>query len=114
MSGIWIFIWVFALIRLANYILSKEPAPVKVERTPSIKQPIPNLDRRPILKCYYVLNLEIGSTFNLDHVNKAYNNRLQEMSERREKGISPQYELKEYQSAKIVMTDLYKYGAFRN
>jgi hypothetical protein len=32
------------------------------------------------------------------------------MSEQREKGIAPKYELKEYQSAKIVMTDFYKYG----
>ena len=112
MSGLGIFIWVVAFIRLANYILSKEP--IKGDRKQSIQEPTPNLDKRPILKCYYVLNLELGSTFSLDDVNKAYYTRLQEMSERREKGIAPQYELKEYQSAKIVMTDFYKYAAFRN
>lgn len=114
MSGIWIFIWVVALIRLADYVLSKEPEPVKAEKTTSIPQPTSNLDKRPILKCYHLLNLKSGSTFTLDDVYKAYFKRLQEVSEQREKGIAPKHELKEYQSAKIVMTDFYKYGALRN
>ncbi len=112
MSGIWIFIWIGCLIRLADYIFSKEP--VKDERKSSIPQPTAFLDKRPILKCYHLLNLESGSTFTLNDVYKAYYKRLQEMSEQREKGIAPKYELKEYQSAKIVMTDFYKYAAFRN
>lgn len=112
MSGIWIFIWAVAFIRLGDFIFSKEP--VKPERKYSIPQPTANLDKLPILKCCYVLNLDPNSTFSLDDVNKAYYKRLQEMTEKREKGIAPQYELKEYQSAKIVMTDYYKYAAFRN
>jgi hypothetical protein len=114
MSGIWIFIWVFALIRLANYILSKEPESIKSEKTTSIPQPSANLDKRPLWKSYHILKLDSEETFTLDDVNKAYYKRLQEMSEQREKGITPKYELKEYQSAKLVMTDFYKYGAFRN
>ncbi|BDQ12734.1 hypothetical protein [Sediminibacterium sp. TEGAF015] len=114
MSGIWIFIWVFALIRLANYILSKELAPVKAEKKNSIPQPTFNLDKRPLSKSYHLLKLDDEPTFTLTDVNKAYYKRLQEMSDQREKGIAPKYELKEYQSAKVVMTDFYKYGAFRN
>lgn len=114
MSGIWIIIWVVALIRLADYILSKEPEPVKAEKTTSIPQPTSNLDKRPLSKCYHLLKLDDEPTFTLTDVNKAYYKRLQEMSELREIGIAPPYELKEYQSTKIVMTDFYKYGAFRN
>ncbi len=112
MSGIWIIIGVFALIRLANYILSKEP--VKAEKNHSIPHPTSNLDKRPLSKCYHLLKLDDEPTFTLTDVNKAYYKRLREMSEQRAKGIAPKYELKEYQSAKIVMTDFYKYGAFRN
>lgn len=112
MSLIWILIWVFGLLRLANYILSKEPA--KEEKTYSIQQPTANLDRYPILKCYYILNLDPTKNFSLEEVNKAYYRRLQEMSEQRDKGIAPQYELKEYQSAKKMMTDYYNYAAYRN
>lgn len=114
MSGISIFIWVFALIRLANYILSKEPAPVKAEEKHSIPQPTANLDKRPLSKSYHLLKLDDEPTFTLTDVNKAYYKRLQEMSDQREKGIAPKYELKEYQSAKVFMTDFYKYAAFRN
>jgi len=114
MSSIWIFIWVFALIRLANYILSKEPAPVKAEKTTSIPQPTSNLDKRPLSKSYHLLKLDDEPTFTLTDVNKAYYKRLQEMSDQREKGIAPKYELKEYQSAKIMIIDNYKYAAFRN
>ncbi|HQS25074.1 MAG TPA: hypothetical protein PLC18_13205 [Sediminibacterium sp.] len=114
MSVIWIIIWLATLIRLADFILSKEPEPVKAEKTTSIPQPTSNLDKRPLAKCYYLLKLDDEPTFTLTDVNKAYYKRLQEMSELREKGITPPYELKEYQSAKIVMTDFYKYGAFRN
>jgi hypothetical protein len=114
MSGIWIFIWVGCLIRLADYIFSKEPEPVIAEKTTSIPQPTSNLDKRPLSKSYHLLKLDDEPTFTLTDVNKAYYKRLQEMSEQREKGIAPKYELKEYQSAKIVMTDFYKYGAFKN
>ncbi|WP_026764604.1 hypothetical protein [Sediminibacterium salmoneum] len=114
MSGIWIIIWVFALIRLANYILSKEPAPVKAEKKNSIPQPNAQLDRHPLIKSCYILNIDPYSSFSLDDVNRAYYRRLQEMSEQREKGVVPKYELKECQSAKIIITDNYKYAAFRN
>lgn len=114
MSGIWIFIWVFALIRLANYILTKEPESVKAEKKNSIPQPTSKIDKRPLSKSYHLLKLDDEPTFTLTDVYKAYYKRLQEMSEQREKGIAPKYELKEYQSAKIVMTDFYKYAAFRN
>jgi hypothetical protein len=114
MSTIWGIIYLAGLIRLLDYILSKKPVPVKAEKTTSIPQPTSNLDKRPLSKCYHLLKLDDEPTFTLTDVNKAYYKRLQEMSEQRDKGIAPQYELKEYQSAKIVMTDFYKYGAFKN
>jgi hypothetical protein len=112
MFNFWIILFIWGLIRLADYIFSKES--VKAERTFSIPQPTANLDKRPLSKYYHLLKLDDEPTFTLTDVNKAYYKRLQEMSEQREKGITPKYELKEYQSAKIVMTDFYKYGAFRN
>lgn len=114
MSTIWGIIYLAGLIRLVDYILSKKPGPVKDEKKYSIPQPTSNLDKRPLSKCYHLLKLDDEPTFTLTDVNKAYYKRLQEISEQREKGITPKYELKEYQSAKIVMTDFYKYGAFRN
>lgn len=115
MSVVWIIIWIVGLLRLANYILSKETtAPVKAEKIYSIPQPTANLDRYPILKCYYILNLDPTRNFSLEDVNKAYYKRLQEMSALRGKGIKPEYELKEYQSAKKIMTDYYQYAAYRN
>ncbi len=114
MSTIWGIIYLAGLIRLVDYILTKKPEPVKAEKTTSIPQPTSNLDKRPLAKCYHLLQLDDEPTFTLTDVNKAYYKRLQEMSDLREKGITPPYELKEYQSAKIVMTDFYKYGAFRN
>lgn len=114
MSTIWGIIYLAGLIRLIDYILSKKPEPVKAEKMNSIPQPSSNLDKRPLLKCYHLLELDSEATFTLNDVNKAYYKRLQEMSDQKEKGIAPKYELKEYQSAKIVMTDFYKYAAFRN
>lgn len=99
---------------MANYVLSKESEPVKAEKTTSIPQPTSNLDKRPLSKCYHLLKLDDEPTFTLTDVNKAYYKRLQEMSGQKEKGIAPKYELKEYQSAKIVMTDFYKYASFKN
>ncbi len=84
------------------------------KKTYSLPQPEINLDKRPILKCYHILDLDPDITYTLYDFNKAYYKRLQEMSAFRAKGLKPTYELKECQSAKQVMTDFYKYGAFRN
>lgn len=112
MSSTLILLCIYALIKFMDYIIKTDMFDEKKDY--SLPQPKINLDKRPILKCYRVLNLDPDATYTLDDVNKAYYKRLQEMSAYREKGIEPTYELKEYQSAKQVMTDFYAYAAFRN
>src|SRR5574343_1881079 len=112
MSLTFILLCIYSLIKFMNFIIKTDLFDEKKEY--SLSEPKINLDKRPILKCYLVLNLDPDATYTLDDVNKAYYKRLQEMSASREKGIEPTYELKEYQSAKQVMTDFYAYAAFRN
>jgi len=112
MSTSLILLAIYGLIHFINFILRTDMFDDKKEY--SLPQPKINLDKRPILKCYHILNLDPDATYTLDDVNKAYYKRLQEMSASREKGIEPTYELKEYQSAKQVMNDFYAYAAFRN
>lgn len=112
MSTSLILLSIYGLIKLFDFIIKTDMFDEKKEY--SLPQPKINLDKRPILKCYHILNLDPDSTYTLDDVNKAYYKKLQEMSASREKGIEPTYELKEYQSAKQVMTDFYAYAAFRN
>ena len=102
MSSTLILLCIYALIKFMDYIIKTDMFDEKKDY--SLPQPKINLDKRPILKCYRVLNLNPDATYK----------RLQEMSASREKGIEPTYELKEYQSAKQVMTDFYAYAAFRN
>ena len=60
---------IYGLIKLFDFIIKTDMFDEKKEY--SLPQPKINLDKRPILKCYHILNLDPDSTYTLDDVNKA-------------------------------------------
>lgn len=81
---------------------------------PPIKEPKANLDLRPILKSYYLLQISYDTELGLEEVEKAYQKKLAEIAEIRKGGFSPKHDLPQIESAKAVLLDCYWYSAFRN
>lgn len=81
---------------------------------PPIKEPKANLDIRPILKSYYLLQIHLDTELGLEEVEMAYQKKLAEIVEIRKGGFTPMHDLPEIESARAVLIAYYCYAAFRN
>lgn len=81
---------------------------------PPIKEPKANLEVRPILKSYYLLQIQLGTELGLEEVEQAYQKKLTEIAEIRKRGFNPMYDLPVIESAREVLIDYYRYAAYRN
>lgn len=81
---------------------------------PPIKEPKANLDLRPILKSYYLLQISYDTELGLEDVEIAYQRKLAEIAEIRKGGFTPMHDLPQIECARAVLIDYYWYAAFRN
>lgn len=80
----------------------------------SNKEPKANLDVKPILKSYCLLQINSNTELGLEEVEKAYQKKLAEIAEIRRRGFTPIYDLPLIESARKVLIDYYRYAAYRN
>jgi len=79
-----------------------------------IKEPKANLDMQPILKSYYLLQIQSNTEWGLIEVEQAYQKKISEIAEIKKNGFTPFHDLSVIESAREVLTDYYKYAAYRN
>ena len=114
------FSWValfYGLVRVIKYVVDLEPSKTETltERTPrNYQQPQPPPDKTSMRISFAILDLKPSIPICIDDVNRAYYQQLSKASEERAKGISPGFELRDYQEARKYLIDFCAFMAYRN
>ncbi len=113
MEIVWKLIGILSLINLLRMLFftdytrwDDKPAP--------IKEPKSNLELRPLLKCYYLLQIDPQSEIGITDINNAYIQQVLEIVKLKKSRFIPMYDLNEIEGAKEVLIDYHRYAAFRN
>jgi hypothetical protein len=113
MEIVWKLIGILSLINLLRMLFftdytrwDDKPAP--------IKEPKVNLEIRPLLKCYYLLQLDPHSKIGITDIHNAYTQQVFEIAKLKKSGFIPMHDLNEIESAKEVLMDYHQYAAYRN
>lgn len=113
MEIVWKLIGILSLINLLRMLFftdytrwDDKPAP--------IKEPKGNLELQPLLKCYYLLQIDPQSEIGITDINNAYAQQVLEIAKIKKSGFIPMHDLNEIESAKEVLMDYHRYAAYRN
>ncbi len=113
MEIVWKLIGILSLINLLRMLFFTDYTRWDDKQAP-IKEPKGNLELRPILKCYYLLQIDPQSEIGITDINNAYAQQVLEIGKLKKSGFIPMYNLNEIESAKEVLMDYHQYAAFRN